>query len=144
MKDPGGSVSSTLVSTMLPLNLTDNPSEWADPQSLQGVGGHQHQRSCSVVQRAGVGCRHGAWTHTHTGAAGPNKLPGSEMGCAPLPSSFWKTGLSLGTLLKSTRLHSSSSDTTTSALPARQEEDDGGRLRLRASVSGGLHLSEEC
>uniref|UniRef100_A0A0E9XEA9 Uncharacterized protein n=1 Tax=Anguilla anguilla TaxID=7936 RepID=A0A0E9XEA9_ANGAN len=34
-----------------------------------------------------------------------------------VPFSFWKTVFSLGTLLKSTRLHSSSSLTTTSGFP---------------------------
>lgn len=40
------------------------------------------------------------------------------MTAASLPFSFWNTAFSLGTLLKSTRLHSSSSDTTKSGFPA--------------------------
>lgn len=41
---------------------------------------------------------------------------------ASLPFSFWNTAFSLGTLLKSTRLHSSSSDTTTSGLPTKPHQ----------------------
>lgn len=42
---------------------------------------------------------------------------------AYLPFSFWNTAFSLGTLLKSTLLHSSSSDTTTSGLPTKQRKE---------------------
>lgn len=64
---------------VVPAELTDNPGEGTHIESFHGLGGHQHQRCCSVVERASIGGGDSAWGQEECTNQSPAKRLAGEL-----------------------------------------------------------------